>query len=247
MTRNLNQTGLLPQADIDRFAIGIIGTGAIGSFVAMALSKMGFTDICTWDPDKIEEHNIANQMFPVDSVGMKKAIATRAMVKQFSGTDISTLSLKASGNSISRQLDALYRGKMQIVILAVDSLDTRKAIAECLYMRPDMAIVDARMGALTYRVMGLQTNLAADWGPYRNTFVADSLAVQEPCGQKSIIYTVLGVAAEICSFVHRIVMSPSYNFDIPNPVVFDYKTGMRIQKITSSEIVDFTVNETVPY
>ena len=246
--RHLNQALLLPQARIDAYAIGIIGTGAIGSFVAMALTKMGFSQIVTWDPDKIEVHNLDNQMFPVESVGTRKALATRAMVKQFSGEDIVTMATKTTGRKAYDCLRSAFPGKRLIMILAVDSLDTRKDIVRDLRRIPDgIIVIDARMGAKTYRVMGFQPAISQKFNEYMATIVPDADAVQERCGQKSIIYTVLGVAAEVCAFVHSIVMPPeAYPFAIPHPVTFDYGTGIRLQQVRAQgEVLDFTEDDTL--
>lgn len=233
MTRFLNQTGLLPQEELDRYAIGIIGTGAIGSFVAMALTKMGVKQMVTWDPDKIETHNIANQMFPVEDVGKRKAVATKELVKKFSGEEIISLSAKATGKKAIDYMNNAFPGKKMILILAVDSLDIRKEIVESIHAYQPLQVIDARMGAKTYRVMGFDAYQTAEVDAYLKTLVPDSAAVQERCGQKSIIYTVLGVAAEVCGFVHYIMMRHTmfdrYLPNIPPAVIFDYGTGMRIQ------------------
>ncbi len=247
MTRHLNQTLLLPQAAIDRFSIGIIGTGAIGSFTAMALTKMGFSSIVTWDHDKIEEHNIANQMFPIESVGTRKALATRTMVKQFSGEDIITVASKITGQKAYEYLSSAFPNKMPIMIMAVDSLDVRRELVEGFRRAWNMPVIDARMGAKTYRVMAFIPSEASEFTDYMATLVSDADAVQERCGQKSIIYTVLGVAAEICSFVHAIVMQEEGGMiSHPHPVVFDYGTGIRLQQMRQQgEVLDFT-DEAVP-
>lgn len=242
MTRFLNQTQLLPQDEIDRWAIGIIGTGAIGSFVAMALTKMGFKNIVTWDPDKIEEHNIANQMFPVSSVGKRKANATKEMTEMFSGEKIISLATKVTGKKAYEYLHQAYPGKTMILILAVDSLDMRREIVESLKnVAYDLKVIDARMGAKTYRVLGFRADQYEEATAYLNTLVPDGEAVQERCGQKSIIYTVLGVAAEVCGFVHYIVMRFNHPDrtapEIPAPVIFDYGTGMRMQNRHIGELV----------
>ena len=237
MTRFLNQNLILPQERMDNTAIGIIGTGAIGSFTAMALTKMGFKNIVTWDFDKIEEHNISNQMFPVDSVGKKKALATRTMTKQFSGEDIICLATKAEGKKAYEYLLKAFGSICHgyILVLAVDSLDVRKKIVEDL-RGIDVHVIDARMGAKTYRVMSFTPRLTDQYQDYMRTLVPDAQAVQERCGQKSIIYTVLGVAAEVCSFINWIVMwGTEEDFDIalplhPHPVTFDYGTGTRLQR-----------------
>ena len=236
--RHLNQAGLLPQETMDNWAIGIIGTGAIGSFTVMALAKMGFKNIVTWDNDKIEDHNIANQMFPVEDVGIHKALATRKMVKQFSGEDIITLSTVATGAKVIKFMRSAFAEKSVLIILCVDSLDTRKALAEALVEEYGIFVIDARMGAKTYRVLGFDTKSVSSYQNYMKSLVPDSEAVQEPCGQKSIIYTVLGVAAEVCSFVHKAVSVNPHTGRcmMPEPVVFDYGSGMRIQHRIVGEV-----------
>ena len=241
MTRFLNQTQLLPQEEIDRWAIGIIGTGAIGSFVAMALTKMGFKNMVTWDPDKIEDHNIANQMFPVLDIGKRKANATKEMVEKFSGERIISLATKITGRKAFAYLHQAYPSKQIILILAVDSLDVRKQIIEDIGVTYNLSVIDARMGAKTYRVLGFDGSNPEEHDNYLKTLVPDSAAVQERCGQKSIIYTVLGVAAEVCGFVHYMVMRHTLEDHtapkIPNPVIFDYGTGMRLQQRHIGETV----------
>jgi molybdopterin/thiamine biosynthesis adenylyltransferase len=233
MTRQLNQAGLLPQTSMNEYAIAVVGLGAIGSFVTMSLTKMGFKKIIAWDHDSIEEHNIANQMFPVTSVGTKKAIATRAMVNQFSGESIQTLAIETNGKRILTALTKAYPYHKYIVILCVDSLDVRKKIVTELQERAGIEIIDARMGALTYRVLNFNTAYNEEFSEYIDGLVPDADAVQERCGQKSIIYTVLGVAAEVCSFVHKIVMNTGGRI-VNEPVVFDYGSGVRLQKRTAT-------------
>jgi molybdopterin/thiamine biosynthesis adenylyltransferase len=244
MSRFLNQTGLLPEAQLEQFAIGIVGTGAIGSFVAMALTKMGFKYVVTWDFDKIEEHNIANQMFPLADVGKRKAIATRDMIEKFSGEKAICLATKATGEGVLSYMDKAFNGKTPIVILAVDSLDIRKEIVEGMANLWGTSVIDARMGARTYRVLSFYSGNHEQRTQYLATLVPDGEAVQERCGQKSIIYTVLGVAAEVCNVVHHIVTRRNLDNanrntmpEYPSPVVFDYGSGIRLQRQHVAETV----------
>jgi tRNA A37 threonylcarbamoyladenosine dehydratase len=45
--------------------VTIIGAGATGSWLAIALAKLGIDNISIWDFDKVEEHNIPNQAFGI--------------------------------------------------------------------------------------------------------------------------------------------------------------------------------------
>ena len=53
----------------------IIGCGAIGSSVSELLVRQGVEDITLWDFDKVERHNIVNQMYTEAHVGKYKTEA----------------------------------------------------------------------------------------------------------------------------------------------------------------------------
>jgi tRNA A37 threonylcarbamoyladenosine dehydratase len=65
-----------------------IGCGAVGSFTAFALAKMGVGSIKVYDPDRVEIHNLPNQMFAAQDCGLYKAEALRDMVELFHGVEI---------------------------------------------------------------------------------------------------------------------------------------------------------------
>ena len=54
--------------------VEIIGAGGIGSPLAEVLATMGF-DFVIWDKDKVEPHNISNQNYYPDQIGMVKVQA----------------------------------------------------------------------------------------------------------------------------------------------------------------------------
>ena len=54
--------------------INIIGAGAVGSWVAFSLAKMGLSNLHIYDFDEIGMHNLPNQMFGVRDIDRNKAI-----------------------------------------------------------------------------------------------------------------------------------------------------------------------------
>ena len=52
--------------------IDVIGAGATGSRVVLALAKLGLDNIHVWDFDHVEAHNIANQVFGLADIGKLK-------------------------------------------------------------------------------------------------------------------------------------------------------------------------------
>ncbi len=61
--------------------IVIIGVGATGSNIAVALTRTGFTDITIYDYDVVEAKNINNQAFYPSMVGMAKTEALEKLLK----------------------------------------------------------------------------------------------------------------------------------------------------------------------
>ena len=63
--------------------INVIGCGALGSWLVLFLLKMGFKNITVYDFDNIEEHNIPNQCFSENQIGMAKVDAMDSLCKMF--------------------------------------------------------------------------------------------------------------------------------------------------------------------
>jgi len=196
-----NQSRLLTEDARGQWTVTIVGGGAIGSFVALALTKMGVS-VEIWDEDRIENHNFANQMMETAQLGMNKAEAVRDTCYRFSGERVTAIPLfmddEAAGELSST-----------ILVLAVDSMATRKMIAKRALDRRGITIIDARMGGQNYRV--ITTSFLAE---YEKTLYTDEQAAPDLCGQKSIIYTVLGCASEVCNSVRRIMMGEPTTFEV---------------------------------
>lgn len=66
----------------------IIGCGAVGSNLALIAAKMGFHEFDLWDADIVEPHNLANQAYDVEHIGMKKvaALASSPTLQEFAAS-----------------------------------------------------------------------------------------------------------------------------------------------------------------
>lgn len=108
-------------ADKVTVAVNVVGVGAVGSNVAIALAHMGFNEITLWDFDTVEPHNITNQMFTVDQIGMLKVDAVEASIKAVN-PDCNVIKHKEGLRD-----DYTLSG---IVFLCVDNIDLRRKIVE---------------------------------------------------------------------------------------------------------------------
>lgn len=200
--RFLNQRNLLNQRRLAESQIVVIGAGAIGSFFVTTITKMGAQNVVVYDDDTIEDHNIANQLYPEMYVGKPKVEALQRVTKHYSGIDIHVVNEKWTPENAQDG---------DIIVAAVDNMDVRKAIWNHYKNRPHKLFLEGRMSAQVFRVYGI-TGGNEEWEKkareyYETQLYPQAEAVPERCGEKSIIYTVLQVSGQMCSQVKRFLMN----------------------------------------
>lgn len=98
--------------------IHIIGCGAIGSTLAVMLTRCGLTNIHLWDFDIVESHNLANQQYVYAHIGVNKTTALASLMTAINPQIKVTLHGRwISGDMLSGH-----------VFLAVDNIELRKQI-----------------------------------------------------------------------------------------------------------------------
>ena len=110
------------QPDKDTAMIHIVGCGSVGSTVAENLARCGVKKMTLWDFDKVEEHNIANQMFRQVDVGKPKVEALRDIIIDINPEAANSIVLKPKGWQ-----GAIMSG---YIFLAVDDIEIRRQIVE---------------------------------------------------------------------------------------------------------------------
>ena len=108
--------------DKNQETIHIIGCGSVGSTVAENLVRCGITKITLWDFDRVEPHNIVNQMFRQRDIGKMKVEALRDILVEINPDVADKIELKPDG----------WKGKMLsgYVFLCVDSIELRRKFVE---------------------------------------------------------------------------------------------------------------------
>lgn len=173
--------------------IHIIGCGSVGSTIAENLARCGLKKMTLWDFDKVESHNIVNQMFRQQDVGKTKVEALKDILLEIN-PDME-LKLKPQG----------WNGEMLsgYVFLAVDSIEIRRKIVEQHLNSPTIkAMFDTRTlltGAQLY---------AANWSEYKSKkdflatmqFSHEEAAAETPvsaCGVTLGVATTVRIAAAL--------------------------------------------------
>jgi hypothetical protein len=215
-TRFARQLDVLPPSKI-REAITIVGAGAIGSFTALALSKMGFRKLTLLDPDVVQPHNLPVQFFGESDLGTPKVEASKKLLENFGKVRV-----KAVQRTVGRR--SSLKG---LTIVAVDNMDARKTIWEGLKGNIQVPLlIEARMGLEVLRVYAVRPFDPEDASFYENTLYSSQEAVREPCTARAILYTVLAAAAEISSQVKRFVVGEPF----PKEICRDFATPALISR-----------------
>ena len=182
-------------------SIHIIGCGAIGSTVAVMLTRMGFTDIHLYDFDTVENKNVCNQTFFACHIDKNKTEAV-ATTMQAINSDCK-ITKHAEGWKPETNLDGY-------VFLCVDSIELRKQIVEeNQYNTLLKAFIDFRMGLTDAQSYAALCNNEKDMkcllaGMQFTDAEAKAAMPVSACGSSlSVRFTVVGiVCAGIANFVH---------------------------------------------
>ena len=209
-TEYQRQTGII---DIEKFRdnkVSIIGCGANGSFIGIALAKMGLTKSTLYDFDSIEIHNLPNQFFSWRDINKKKVDVTAKYMKHFN----KLVEIKKDNRFNSKSiLDT------QIVVSCVDKMAIRKMIFDsCRINKNVQLFIDTRMAGLQGQIYTVDMDNKEEIENYMKTLFADDEAVQQRCTERSILFTVLGIASFVCNQIVKALNEE----ELSNYIVIDY-------------------------
>lgn len=141
--------GFFEPSDV-KSRVHIIGCGSVGSTVAELLARFGITNFVLYDFDRVEGHNIVNQMFVEKDMGKLKTDATKRIICDINPAAEKTIKTYDEGYT-GQRLDGY-------VFLAVDNIDLRRKICEDNKLNPAIkAVFDFRTGLTDAQ------HFAADW------------------------------------------------------------------------------------
>jgi molybdopterin/thiamine biosynthesis adenylyltransferase len=211
MSRFLRQEGLCPVQALQDLHVTMIGCGAVGSFTALALAKMGVGSMVLYDPDSVEVHNLSTQFFRDTDLGRSKVEALADQLRAMTETTVTAIP--------DAYTDQPLAG---VVISALDSMDARRRVWRRVRGNRDIALyVDSRMGALVGQVLTVHPGSPIEEQAYRRTLHSQQEALQEACTARSVIFTVLGIASTVAGLVRSHVVGET----VPREVVQDYRLG----------------------
>ena len=190
----------------------IIGAGATGSWAALTAAKMGWHNFQIWDLDLVESHNLPNQAYTVEHIGMKKVDALEQVLKEFNPSIIvqkhDCFFDAKNLNHVAELADYLF--------IAVDSLDTRKAIYEKAKLHPFLSLIfETRMGFTHAELNITDPSNLIKINEIISMLKTDEEVTEAACNERIISTLVIIVSSAL---VHNLCYHSS---SLRNEVVFD--------------------------
>lgn len=199
----------------------IIGCGSVGSTVAALLARLGVTKFVLYDFDRVEAHNLANQMFIHKDIKTEKVDAVKRIITEINPDAEPTIEICREGYN-----DQKLNG---YVFLCVDNIDLRREICQ-----------KHRMNRMIKAVFDFRTRLedaqhyAANWADMKQVdnliktmdFSHDEAHAATPitaCGTELGVAPTVWVVCSlgVCNFMNLIRGVPLKNIVVCNPFAMD--------------------------
>lgn len=189
--------------------VTIIGAGALGSWLALYLAKLGITNITVYDFDEVESHNIANQAFNIHDIGKTKTQALQDIIAVQTNNKITIKNEKYTNQRLTG-----------IVFLMVDSMAERKRIWEKnIKMKSAVKLmVEARMGLNMGRIYNVIPIDLQQGRKYEETLYSDDESEVSACGASM---TVVTTATTIAAMSARQLINFANQQEMDNEIMID--------------------------
>ena len=189
--------------------VTIVGGGALGSWLALSLAKLGIEDITVYDFDVVEEHNIPNQAFGLGDIGYSKVSSLYQLIKSTTGTEITVKNERYDRQRLNG-----------IVFMMVDSMKERKRIwKESIKMKSSVKLlVEARMGLSMGRIYNVIPTDLEHIKKYEETLYGDENAEVSACGASMTVVTTAMTIASMCC---RQLINYAGEVELDNEIMID--------------------------
>jgi len=201
MSVHLRQVGEYDPRELEDKQVIIYGCGSVGSHVAYALLKAGYSILVLVDPDRVEAHNLPSHLHPAWATGEPKATS----LADYLALILPNHPALAPINSEQIQSGHLISDEIYFV-LAVDSIEARRSIYRTIKERflrllsedskALVVILDPRMGFKYWRILVANSDL---FPRYEDSLIHPGQG--EPCRKRTIITTVLSLSSLVAQYI----------------------------------------------
>lgn len=188
-------------ADGNDIPVHIIGAGAVGSRLWLTLVELGMTKVSVYDYDKVEAHNLANQLYLTRDLGSPKVEGLRAYYKDKTGAEppdtMHFYDTKVTHTEPESWAPIAERGG--IVFLAVDTMAARKEIFHEILGQCENVfwIFDIRIASSYGNVFTVNPFDTKDLTRWNGTLFDDSEAEVSPCGTSITVSPTVNIITNI--------------------------------------------------
>ena len=217
---NIRFEGALWYAPIQKLSCTIVGVGATGSYLAMLLGRAGVKMMNLIDPDYLEAHNLASQLYPMQDLNLSKVAACKKMLTNY--TDVYTI--KTSEYRIEVVPHLL---NSNIITSTLDSMSGRKFCFEGFKASNSAKIfLDSRIGAEYYEVYCVTKDNPSSIEKYEATLFSDEQGNTGACNYQQSSHSANMAACEMVKFVTNYLINQAMEeTEHPWKISHDFRTN----------------------
>jgi len=196
----------------------IIGAGATGSRLWLALVELGITNIAIYDFDHVEPHNLANQIYLNRHIGMAKVDALRDYYKLKTGVEP-----PESMHFVNEEITSAWRNEFAgVVFILTDTMSSRREIFQTFCQDNPFVIrvIETRMASTHGNINSfspIDQNESLQW---LDSLVPDDAPGEtSACGSSISVGTTASVIANLAVWQYILSCTDPVGVD-PNVEIF---------------------------
>lgn len=184
--------------ELKKTRITVAGCGGIGSWAAFLIARLNPRYLSIYDPDKVDETNLAGQLFSIDDISWEKTNVIANKIRNYSDYhSISGFNRKHYFNGIVDD----------VTVCGFDNMESRiKTFEKWCYIMKESAdvklFIDARLSAEEFQVYCFQSNNEYAKKKYREEYLFTSAEAEETvCSYKQTTFCAAMVASIITNLI----------------------------------------------
>lgn len=203
--------------------VSVLGVGGIGSNCCYLLSRLNIGRLVIYDPDTVEESNIAGQFFKVYDIGKMKVAAIYDTLRQFSNFyNCYTFSTEYTRDSSATG----------IMMCGFDNMAARKTAFESWHhymqciseaMRKKSLFIDGRLNMEEYQVFAIQGTDEKAMKEYMDKWLFDDEDAEETiCSRKQTTFMATMIASTMVNIFINFMANLVYKAEVRCVPFFTY-------------------------
>ena len=196
LSEYLRQLELVNQERLGELGLTVVGCGVVGSLTALACVKLGVGNLVLYDSDKVEIHNLSNQLYTKEDLDHNKAIACYEHLKHHTTDNqrILTYNQAFKEQAITTE----------IVLASVDTIEARETILkQAIVSEVCKLYIDSRMLANNLTVFTVDLTNNQDIEAFYKDFIEDITNQEARCSARSVCYNGFMCASLVTSLIAK--------------------------------------------